>query len=113
GAGRVLAAGGAGPAPAARRGGEVAALPAVPRRRGAASAPAARAGGHSPRRVAVRVRATARPELLERRPGWGAGGATVRLEPLGDGDTTGLLATLLAHPRPGGGPAEGDAARAG
>jgi class 3 adenylate cyclase/tetratricopeptide (TPR) repeat protein len=48
-------------------------------------------------RVAVLVLATARPELLERRPGWGAGGATVRLEPLGDGDTTGLLATLLAH----------------
>jgi len=48
-------------------------------------------------RVAVLVLATARPELLERRPGWGAGGTTIRLEPLSDGDTTGLLATLLAH----------------
>jgi class 3 adenylate cyclase len=47
--------------------------------------------------AAVLVLATARPELLERRPGWGAGGTTVGLEPLGDADTTGLLATLLAH----------------
>jgi class 3 adenylate cyclase/tetratricopeptide (TPR) repeat protein len=47
--------------------------------------------------AAVLVLATARPELLERRPGWGAGGTTVRLGPLGDPDTTGLLATLLAH----------------
>jgi class 3 adenylate cyclase/tetratricopeptide (TPR) repeat protein len=47
--------------------------------------------------AAVLVLATARPELLERRPGWGAGGTTIRLEPLGAGDTTGLLATLLAH----------------
>jgi class 3 adenylate cyclase/tetratricopeptide (TPR) repeat protein len=47
--------------------------------------------------AAVLVVATARPELLERRPGWAAGGTTVRLGPLGDGDTTGLLATLLAH----------------
>jgi class 3 adenylate cyclase/tetratricopeptide (TPR) repeat protein len=48
-------------------------------------------------RVALLVVATARPELLERRPGWGSAGTTVRLEPLGDADTTGLLATLLAH----------------
>jgi len=48
-------------------------------------------------RAAVLVLATARPELLERRPGWGAGGTTIRLEPLGTGDTTGLLAALLAH----------------
>jgi class 3 adenylate cyclase/tetratricopeptide (TPR) repeat protein len=47
--------------------------------------------------AAVLVLATARPELLERRPGWGAGGTTIRLGPLGDGDTTGLLATLLRH----------------
>jgi class 3 adenylate cyclase/tetratricopeptide (TPR) repeat protein len=47
--------------------------------------------------AAVLVLATARPELLERRPGWGAGGTTIRLDPLGDPDTTGLLATLLAH----------------
>ncbi|HEY6710614.1 MAG TPA: AAA family ATPase, partial [Actinomycetota bacterium] len=53
----------------------------------------ARDGGRDP----VLVLATARPELLERRPGWGAGGTTMALEPLGDGDTTGLLATLLAH----------------
>jgi class 3 adenylate cyclase/tetratricopeptide (TPR) repeat protein len=47
--------------------------------------------------AAMLVVATARPELLERRPGWGAGGTTIRLGPLGDPDTTGLLATLLAH----------------
>jgi class 3 adenylate cyclase/tetratricopeptide (TPR) repeat protein len=47
--------------------------------------------------AAVLVLATARPELLERRPGWGGGGTTIRLGPLGDADTTGLLATLLAH----------------
>jgi class 3 adenylate cyclase/tetratricopeptide (TPR) repeat protein len=47
--------------------------------------------------AALLVVATARPELLERRPGWGAGGTTVLLEPLTDADTTGLLATLLAH----------------
>jgi class 3 adenylate cyclase len=47
--------------------------------------------------AAVLVLATARPELLERRPGWGAGGTTIHLEPLDDADTTGLLATLLAH----------------
>jgi class 3 adenylate cyclase len=49
--------------------------------------------------VALLVVATARPELLERRPGWGAGGTTVRLGPLGDADTTSLLTTLLAHHR--------------
>ena len=47
--------------------------------------------------AAMLVLATARPELLERRPGWGAGGDTIRLGPLGDPDTTGLLASLLAH----------------
>jgi tetratricopeptide (TPR) repeat protein len=47
--------------------------------------------------AAMLVVATARPELLERRPGWGAGGITILLGPLGDPDTTGLLATLLAH----------------
>jgi class 3 adenylate cyclase len=46
---------------------------------------------------ALLVVATARPELLERRPGWGSAGTTIRLEPLGDADTTGLLAMLLAH----------------
>jgi class 3 adenylate cyclase/tetratricopeptide (TPR) repeat protein len=47
--------------------------------------------------AAMLVVATARPELLERRPGWGAAGTTIRLGPLGDPDTTGLLATLLEH----------------
>jgi class 3 adenylate cyclase len=47
--------------------------------------------------AAMLVLATARPELLERRPGWGAAGTTIRLGPLGDADTTGLLATLLRH----------------
>jgi class 3 adenylate cyclase/tetratricopeptide (TPR) repeat protein len=47
--------------------------------------------------AAMLVLATARPELLERRPGWGAAGTTIRLGPLGDTDTTGLLATLLDH----------------
>jgi class 3 adenylate cyclase/tetratricopeptide (TPR) repeat protein len=47
--------------------------------------------------AAMLVVATARPDLLERRPGWGAGGTTIRLGPLGDPDTAGLLATLLHH----------------
>ena len=38
-----------------------------------------------------------RPARRGRRPGWGSAGTTVRLEPLGDADTTGLLAALLAH----------------
>jgi hypothetical protein len=50
-------------------------------------------GGNAP----LLVVATARPELLERRPGWGSAGTTVRLAPLGDADTGGLLAMLLAH----------------
>src|SRR4029450_7715766 len=41
--------------------------------------------------------APARTCLRERRPGWGAAGTTIRLGPLGDLDTTGLLATLLEH----------------
>jgi class 3 adenylate cyclase len=47
--------------------------------------------------VPLLVVVTARPELLERRPGWGSAGTTIRLEPLGDADTIGLLAMLLAH----------------
>ena len=42
--------------------------------------------------------ATARPELLERRPGWGGGkrdATTVSLSPLDDSETAELLATLL------------------
>jgi DNA-binding SARP family transcriptional activator len=48
------------------------------------------------------VVATARPELLERRPGWGGDGAAavaVELEPLSEADTGRLLETLLAHHR--------------
>jgi class 3 adenylate cyclase/tetratricopeptide (TPR) repeat protein len=48
-------------------------------------------------RSAILVLATARPELAERRPGWGAAGTTIELEPLADHDTSGLLATLMAH----------------
>jgi class 3 adenylate cyclase len=51
----------------------------------------------SPDPSALLVLATARPELEERRPGWGAAGTTIRLEPLGDDDTSGLLGLLLAH----------------
>jgi class 3 adenylate cyclase/tetratricopeptide (TPR) repeat protein len=69
----------------------------------------ARDGG----RVPVLVLATARPELLERRPGWGAGGTTMALGPLGERDTTGLLATLLAHHGLGGRQAEVDPALLG
>jgi DNA-binding SARP family transcriptional activator/class 3 adenylate cyclase len=45
---------------------------------------------------------TARPELLERRPGWGGTadtGVTVELEPLSEADTGHLLETLLSHHR--------------
>jgi class 3 adenylate cyclase/tetratricopeptide (TPR) repeat protein len=44
------------------------------------------------------VLATCRPELLERRSGWGSGGpgsATLRLEPLSDDDTARLVSDLL------------------
>jgi len=44
---------------------------------------------------------TARPELLERRPGWGGGKAnatTVSLQPLRDDETAGLVASLLGRP---------------
>jgi class 3 adenylate cyclase/tetratricopeptide (TPR) repeat protein len=49
---------------------------------------------HSP----LLVLATARPELLERRPGWGGGksnAATVSLSPLSEADIARLLASLL------------------
>jgi DNA-binding SARP family transcriptional activator len=52
--------------------------------------------------AAMLVVATARPELLERRPDWersGNGRTTVRLEPLSADDTTRLLGSLLAHHR--------------
>jgi class 3 adenylate cyclase len=57
--------------------------------------------------VPLLVVATARPELLERRPGWGARGGghaagTLTLGPLSDGDTRRLLDALLArHGLPG------------
>jgi DNA-binding SARP family transcriptional activator/class 3 adenylate cyclase/tetratricopeptide (TPR) repeat protein len=52
--------------------------------------------------AAMLVVATARPELLERRPDWernGHGRTTVRLDPLSPDDTTRLLGSLLAHHR--------------
>jgi class 3 adenylate cyclase/tetratricopeptide (TPR) repeat protein len=48
--------------------------------------------------VPLLVVATARPELFERRPGWGGGkrnALTLSLAPLGDSDTARLLAALL------------------
>jgi len=51
--------------------------------------------------VPLLVLCSARPELLERRPGWGGGkrnSATVSLAPLTDDDTARLLAALLDRP---------------
>jgi class 3 adenylate cyclase/tetratricopeptide (TPR) repeat protein len=51
--------------------------------------------------VPLLVVGTARPELLERRPGWGGGklnATTLALQPLSDDDTARLLAGLLASP---------------
>ena len=51
--------------------------------------------------VPLLVVCSARPELLERRPGWGGGkrnAATVSLAPLSDEDTARLLAALLGSP---------------
>jgi class 3 adenylate cyclase/tetratricopeptide (TPR) repeat protein len=51
--------------------------------------------------VPLLVVCTARPELLERRPGWGGGklnALTVSLAPLSDGDTAHLVASLLDRP---------------
>ena len=53
------------------------------------------------RGVPLLVVATARPELLERRPGWGGGkanAATVTLRPLSDVETARLLGLLLEQP---------------
>ncbi|TMJ94639.1 MAG: hypothetical protein E6G67_08980 [Actinobacteria bacterium] len=53
------------------------------------------------------VLCTARPELLEQRPGWGGGKAnalTVSLPPLGDDETARLLAALMERDVPGGNP---------
>jgi class 3 adenylate cyclase/tetratricopeptide (TPR) repeat protein len=51
--------------------------------------------------VPLLVLCSARPELLERRPGWGGGkrnAATVSLEPLSDTETARLVAALLDRP---------------
>jgi class 3 adenylate cyclase/tetratricopeptide (TPR) repeat protein len=51
--------------------------------------------------VPILVVCTARPELLERRPGWGGGklnAATLSLSPLSDADTGRLLSELLEQP---------------
>jgi class 3 adenylate cyclase/tetratricopeptide (TPR) repeat protein len=53
------------------------------------------------RGVPLFIVATARPELLERRPGWGGGkanAATVSLRPLSDVETVRLLGLLLDQP---------------
>jgi class 3 adenylate cyclase len=53
------------------------------------------------RGVPLLVVGTARPELLERRPGWGGGkpnAATISLRPLSDEQTAELVHTLLATP---------------
>ena len=51
--------------------------------------------------VPLLVVATARPELLERRPGWAGGkpsALTISLPPLSESDTTRLVAALLERP---------------
>ena len=51
--------------------------------------------------VPLLVVCTARPELLERRPGWGGGkrnATTVSLAPLGDEETARLVLALLGQP---------------
>jgi class 3 adenylate cyclase/tetratricopeptide (TPR) repeat protein len=51
--------------------------------------------------VPLFVLATARPELLERRPGWGGGkpnATTISLSPLSDDETTKLVHALLERP---------------
>jgi tetratricopeptide (TPR) repeat protein len=52
-------------------------------------------------RVPILVLASARPELLERRPGWGGGkrnATTISLAPLTNEDTARMVATLLETP---------------
>src|SRR5207247_6302970 len=51
--------------------------------------------------VPILVVASARPELLERRPGWGGGkanAATLSLSPLSNDDTARLIGLLLGRP---------------
>src|SRR5438477_9196774 len=52
-------------------------------------------------RLPILIVCTARPELLERRPGWGGGklnATTLSLSPLSDDDTARLFASLLRTP---------------
>src|SRR5205085_1356712 len=52
-------------------------------------------------RLPILVVCTARPELLERRPGWGGGklnATTLSISPLSDDDTARLFAALLGSP---------------
>ena len=65
--------------------------------------------------VPLLVVATARPELLERRPGWGGGkrnALTVSLAPLADADTARLLAALLDQNAAAGGASSRSCSRA-
>ncbi len=57
--------------------------------------------GSPPGSIPLLLVATARPELLERRPTWGGSGpaTTIALEPLSQDDTIRLLGSLLAHHR--------------
>jgi predicted ATPase len=63
---------------------------------------------HQAGEVPLFVIATARPELLARRPFWGSGAGgsgTITLDPLTDGETTELVRALLRqHPEPTGYP---------
>jgi DNA-binding SARP family transcriptional activator/tetratricopeptide (TPR) repeat protein len=52
--------------------------------------------------VPVLVVATARPELLDERPGWGAGAATLRLFPLSGREVAAMLDALLGAAPDGG-----------
>ena len=52
--------------------------------------------------VPVLVVATARPELLDGRPGWGAGGASLRLSPLPEHEVAAMLDALLGSAHNGG-----------
>lgn len=62
--------------------------------------------------VPVLVVATARPELLDGRPGWGAGAASLRLSPLPEREVSAMLDALLG-PAPDGGSRGKLAARCG
>jgi DNA-binding SARP family transcriptional activator/tetratricopeptide (TPR) repeat protein len=63
--------------------------------------------------VPVLVVATARPELLDARPSWGAGAASLRLSPLPEREVSAMLDALLGPAAPEGGSREELAARCG